>query len=257
MRRATTTLAITSGKGGVGKSVVAVNLAEVLAARGHRVALIDADFGQGACALLMNETPEAAVIDVVRHRARREQVLYETLLGVTLVQAVAEPGTADGREHALYEALDALLADLRRTHDLVLIDTPAGADGPVRWALDRADLGLLVLADEPTAIADAYRLVKLTWTADPDLPLAALVNFADSEDDARSVADRFAEVTGHFLHQAPPFLGWVPFSAQIRKSVRRQQPAARFPGRVQDAFVHLADVLVEGRLPVAAPTVLE
>lgn len=249
MKRDSTIIAVTSGKGGVGKSVVAVNLAETLAEAGHRVALIDVDFGQGACALLCNETPEATVMDLLRHTARTQQVMHHTESHLTFVQAVAEPGEADGRERALYAALDELLAHLRRTHHFVVIDTPAGTEGPVRWALDRADLGLLVVVGEPTAVADAYRLAKLVWKADPSYPLATVVNFADSAEDALGIAERFGTVTEHFTGQVPNYLGWVPFSAQVRHSVTSQVPAVRMPGPVRDAFETLARTVVEGRQP--------
>ncbi len=253
MKRDSTILALTSGKGGVGKSVVATNLAETLAAEGQRVALIDADLGQSACPVLLNEAPAATVLDVVHGACRPEDALYETTAGVTLVQAVAEPGAAEGHEAALYAALDDLLDRLRRTHTYLLIDAPAGTDGPVRWALDRADLGVLVLVGEPTAVADAYRLAKLVWQKDPRYPLGAVVNFADDAADAESVAERFGAITDRFTGQKPGFLGWVPFAAAVRQSVRDQVPAVRAGGSVREAFAAIARRTVEGRRDALVP----
>ncbi|GAB5517885.1 MAG: P-loop NTPase [Rhodothermales bacterium] len=246
----TQVFAITSGKGGVGKSVVAVNLAEALAAQGQTVALIDADFGQGACALLMNEAPRASLIDYVTQTARVDDVVHQTETGVLLVQAVADPGQADGREADLYRALDALLKRFRRQCDVVLIDTPAGTEGAVRWALDRADQSLLVLVGEPTAITDAYRLVKLVWQADPAYPFSTLVNVADDETDAKSVHERFCSITQHFLQAVPNYTGWVPFSLEVRRSVREQEPAVRYPCAVQKAFYALAKRLHTPSAPI-------
>ena len=244
---------MTSGKGGVGKSVVAVNLAESLVQAGRRVALIDADFGQGACPLLLNETPDVTLIDVFRKTASLSDVPHRTASGLTLVHTIAEPGQSEGRERILYEHLDTLLATLKADHEFIIIDTPAGTDGPVRWALDRADLGILLIAGEPTAIADAYRLARLVWQADPAYPLSTIVNFADSEEDARGIAERFGYVTEHFTGHVPNFLGWVPFSAQIRYSVQEQVPAVRLPGPVQHAFEQLAETLMTGRKPAIEP----
>jgi flagellar biosynthesis protein FlhG len=256
MKRRSTVVAIVSGKGGVGKSVTAVNLAETLAVMGERVALLDADFGQGACGILLNESPPASVLDLALGRVELDDVLHPTRSGFTLVQAVAEPGQADGHHEALYRTLDWLLKELRHTHTFVLIDAPAGTEGPVRWALDRAQLGLMVIVGEPTAIADAYRLCKLLWQRAPHYPLGCVVNFADTEAEARSVADRFAELTHHFLHHRPMYLGWVPFSAQVRQSVHRQQPAVQSPGPVRNAFQRLAEALVRGAIeqPASCPT---
>ncbi len=251
MKRPSTVVAIVSGKGGVGKSVVAVNLAETLAMQGERVALVDVDFGQGACSILLNESPAASVLDLMQDRATLEEVLHTTASGITLVQAVTEAGQADGQHEALYATLDWLLKELRHNHTVVLLDAPAGTEGPVRWALDRADLGLLLLVGEPTAIADAYRLCKLLWQHVPHYPIGCVVNFADTEAEARSVADRFAALTQHFLLQTPTFLGWVPYTSQIRRSVLAQQPAVQQPGPVRNAFERLAYALLYGKM---APT---
>ncbi len=243
MTRRARIIAVTSGKGGVGKSIVAVNLAEALAAEHYAVALVDADLGQGACAVLLNERPQATALDLARRTAAPERLFHETAAGVTLVTGAEEAGQHVGRETAVFGALDAALEALSPRHDFILIDTPAGADGAVAWALDRAEAAILVVVDEPTAIADAYRLVKMTWQADPAYPFYLVVNFADSAAAAQSAADRFGTVTTHFTGRAPRYLGWAPFSLSVRHSVSRQEPIFRTPGPVSDAFARLAEAL--------------
>jgi flagellar biosynthesis protein FlhG len=242
MKRKSTVISIVSGKGGVGKSIVGVNLAEVLASGGHSVALVDADFGQGACRILLNESPGSTLLDVADHVRLSRDVMHRTASGITLVEAATEPGQA---EHRLYGALDQIVAELRSGHEFVLIDTPAGVDGPVRWALDRADLGLLVLVGEPTAIADAYRLTKMIWQVEPGYPFGTVVNFADSEEDARGVVERFNKVTSHFVGPVTNFLGWIPFSAVIRQSVADQTPVVRNEGPVRAQFERIAGTIAE------------
>lgn len=253
MKRDSTIIAVVSGKGGVGKSVVSVNLAESLSAEGLRVALVDVDLGQAACSVLMNETPKATVMDLIRFTARTDQVKHEAASGITLVQASDDPGESDGREKDLYPSLDELLTDLRGDHEYIIIDAPAGVDGAVRWAIDRADLGLLVVVGEPTAVADAYRLVRMIWKSDPAYPFGLVVNFADSAEEARDVADRFAGITDHFTGRLPNYIGWVPFSQAIRQSVARQIPVVRQPGPARDAFRELGQTLVSGRLTHVEP----
>lgn len=234
-------ITIASGKGGVGKSVVTVNLAETLAREGQQVALLDADVGQSDSPILLNEAPAATVFDTVHGSVPRREALHETEAGLTLVQAAQRPHERSrAADDPLYAALDELIEHLREGHDYVLIDAPAGTAGPVRWALDRADLGALVLVGEPTAVADAYRLTKLLWTADPAYPLGVIVNFADDEADADSIAERFDAVTTRFMDQAPSMLGWIPFARSVRQSVTDQTPAVRSDGPVQDAFAGLA-----------------
>ncbi|MEM1128043.1 MAG: P-loop NTPase [Bacteroidota bacterium] len=250
----TSIIAVTGGKGGIGKSVIAVNLAESLAQAGQHVALLDVDLALGNCAILLNEAPAHTVVEVAEHKAVLRDVPHSTENGVTLVQAADGP-TLGLPPRRLYHTLDQTLAYLCQTHDVVIIDTPAGVDGPVRWALDRADLGLLVLVGEPAAITDAYRLAKLTWQAAPSYPLAGLVNVAETEAEARSVADRFNRITRHFLEREISYLGWVPFSSQIRRSVQAQRPAVRAEGAVQRAFREVAAVLSAGVTPSPAASV--
>ncbi len=254
MKRETTTIAIVSGKGGVGKSIIAANLAETLAWSGRSVALLDADLGQGAQAVLFNEGPAASVLDRAEGRASSTACYHETLSGVTLVQAAAQPVRLP--HPSFFAALDETLAELRETHRFVLIDAPAGTDEAVCWALDRADFGVLVLVGEPTAIADAYRLAKHVWTLDPHYPFAMAVNFADDAAEAESVADRFARVTRQFTGQAPAYLGWVPFSPQVRKSVAAQTPAVRTCPSLRPYFEALVEIIDVGRQVQAAPLAL-
>ncbi|NNF57019.1 MAG: P-loop NTPase [Rhodothermaceae bacterium] len=237
------TLAVVSGKGGVGKSVLAVNLAEALVTAGLRVALLDADLGQSACPVLLNESPAVTLADVARGRAELAETFHPTAGGVTLIQGARTPEEV---EAPVFSTLDAVLPLLQASHEVVLIDAPAGAEGPVRWALDRADAGLLVLVGEPTAVADAYALTKLIWAARPSFPLGAVVNFSDTEAEAEEVAERFADVTERFLGQAPAYLGWVPYAATIRRSVQRQTPVVREKGLARHAFDTLATTTALG-----------
>ncbi len=198
----------------------------------------------------MNETPGATVMDHLRFTATTNQLRHETSSGITLIQAAGQAGEAEPREQELYSSLDELLADLRGEHEYVLIDAPAGTGRAVRWALDRADLRLLVVVGEPTAIADAYRLARMIWSTDPFHPLATVVNFAESSVDGESVADRFARITEHFTGRLPNYLGWVPFSHSIRQSVMQQIPVVRKNGPASEAFRMLADAIIKGRTPL-------
>ena len=244
MNQQTTTLAISSGKGGVGKSIVAVNMAETLSNMGYRVALIDLDFGQGDCSVLLNEHPKASILEFTHHTAMREDILHKTNGGITLVQGAEHAIKGSGSIRSLLHSTEELIRHLQATHDYILLDTPAGTADTVRWALDRATLGVLVLVGEPTAIADAYQLARLVWEAEPSYPLNIVVNFADTEAEARSVADRFGKVTMHFTGKVAKHIGWVPFSSQIRKSVNEQKPAVRYDGPVQNAFRAMAENMV-------------
>lgn len=213
------TISIVSGKGGVGKSVIAVNLAEALALSGRRVALVDADLGQTACATLLNENPGAST---------GSPLAWHTCdSGLTLVQGADEPLENESQRRDALHSLQDQLGALRSTHELVVIDAPAGTDGAVRWAVEASDLTALILVDEPTAIADAYRLIKTAWQADPGRRFGAIVNLAETDAHGRDVWNRFSLITRRFTGNGSFYLGSVPFSTEIRRSVSSQSPFVR------------------------------
>ena len=244
MNPKTNTLAITSGKGGVGKSIVAVNMAETLSDMGYQVALVDLDFGQSNCSVLLNEHPRSSLLEFANHTALREHILHRTDAGITLVQGASHAVRTSTSTRSLLQVSDEIIQSLRPNYDYIIMDTPAGTGEIVRWALDRASMGILVLVGEPTAIADAYQLARMIWELDPNYPIKAVVNFADTEAEAHSVADRFGKVTTHFTGNAAKHIGWVPFSSLIRKSVNDQYPAVRVAGPVRNAFQAMATNLL-------------
>ncbi len=232
-------VAVVSGKGGTGKSTVSVNLAETLNETGLAVALIDADLCQSSCATLLNEEPPATVLALARGAVSADRVFHRTESGFTLVVTgtATRPG---GPAPFLFDALDDVLKTAAHSHDVVLIDAPAGMDDAVRWALDRAHVGLLVLVGEPTSVTGAYALAKTVWQTVPSYPFLTVVNAADTDADAVQTAERFAELTTQFLGQTPTAAGWLPYDAHVRAAVRDQVPAVRRSPALQAAFAGLA-----------------
>ncbi len=216
-----------SGKGGVGKSLAAVNTAEMLQLLGYRVALVDADLGLSNCAAFLNESIPGSVLDVMHGEVPVDQIIHRTRSGVSLVTGADEPSMEHSDWSVLYPSLDQVLRRLCEDHDFILIDTPAGASDLSFWALDRADLGLLVVVDEPAAISDVYRFTKFVLKVDPAYPFAAIVNFARSEEEAREVLERFNSIVDHFMNRQFPYLGFIPMADVVRKSVADQQPFVR------------------------------
>ena len=247
--------AVVSGKGGAGKSTLAVNLAESLAGAGYRAALLDADLGQGSCSTLLNEAPAATATAFASGAVPLDGLLHATASGLTLVVG-STTEAPDAPDAPLFGALDAVLAHLGQSHDVVIVDAPAGMGPAVRWALDRADAGVLVLVGEPTAITAAYALAKMVWQAAPDYPFLSVVNAADTDADAAQTAERFAALTTQFLGAAPTPLGWIPYDAHVRAAVHAQTPAARLSPALRGAFgglvAGLAPLLPPARLPIAA-----
>ncbi len=239
-------VAFASGKGGVGKSLATVNTAETLQSMGYRVAILDADLGLSNCATLLNETTPGSVMDIMKKHARVEQITQKTESGITLVTGADEPSLVHVDWSVLYPSLDLVLRRLRNDHDFVLIDTPAGASDLSFWALDRADLGMLVVVGEPTAISDVYRFSKFVLEVDPAYPFAAIVNFANDEDDAREILDRFNSIVNHFMNRRFPYLGFIPMAESIRQSVLDQKPfvCTESESRASEEVRYIAEALI-------------
>ena len=232
---------IVSGKGGVGKSVVSVNVAEALAGQGSAVALVDADLAQPNCALLMNE-PSPRSVDENLSASLRD-CWHPCGSGVTLVQGGGS--NVEGVDHGVLKArLDDQLEELRDVHDLVLIDAPAGTGSTTKWALDRSDFAALLIADEPTSVADAYSLVKSVWEIDSSYRFGTVVNFAEGDAHGRDVDHRFGLITRRFTGNGAFYLGWVPFSGAIRSSVARQTPVVRKDAALASVFGSLGEALI-------------
>lgn len=213
--------AVISGKGGVGKSISSINIAAMLNDMGYKVALIDADLGLANCATLLNEPVKATVCDWVKAECTLER-LVQDCNGMSLVTTADEPGENTMSSEILMDALDQVTAHLKKTHDFIVIDTPAGAGEMTLWALDTAQLGVLILVDEPSAISDVYRLCKYVYSIDPSYQFASMVNFAESEDSARSTFKRFDTILSYFLEKKSVYLGFLPDHEIVRASVQKQ-----------------------------------
>ncbi len=215
-------LTITSGKGGVGKSMCSVNIAELLGRSGYRVALLDADIGLSNCATFLNESASATVTDWIDGNVGLEEILQETEW-LTLITTSDQPDSHLFNPEQIMNALDQVTLHLMESYDFIIIDTPAGAGEITLWALDRADLSTLILVDEPSAISDVYRLCKYVFTIDPAYRFAGIVNFAKSEATAIDTHKRFNNILDYFLKKEIAYLGHFPFSEAIRETIRNQE----------------------------------
>ena len=240
-------ISVVSGKGGVGKSLITINLAEALADRGLRVAIFDVDIGQSDAAVLLNEAPRYTLADYLTTSCGLAGLTHTTETGITLVSGGGNLPEHLASKEDLYDVIDLVQRHLEREHDIVLIDAPAGRGALVQWALDRTHRGLLVLVDEPTAINDAYCLTKLVWMRAPDYPLNLVVNLSEEADVAKDVARRFGKVTEQFLGQKPTFLGWVPFARSVWASVKKQEPIYRSTEPPAYAFEAMSEILASGK----------
>jgi flagellar biosynthesis protein FlhG len=222
--RATPVLAVTSGKGGVGKTNVAVNLAARLARMSRRVLLVDADLGLANADVICNCGGGANLGHVVAGRRRLSDIMVDGPGGFSLI-----PGASGLAQMAALSEMDhtRLLHDLKQVeseHDLIIIDTGAGISPNVLSFVEAADEMLLVTTPEPTSITDAYALIKTVSRRREATRVNLLVNMARDREEARRVFDRLNAVCRRFLGLSLHNAGFVPLDPRVGNAVRRRTP---------------------------------
>lgn len=224
MENQSTVLSTVSGKGGVGKSLTTVNIAETLARNGKDVAIIDADIGMPNCATLLNLAVPGSLLDVIHNGAELDDLVATTDSGIAVITAVEDPIQDENSTTYIYSLLDQVLYGLQVSFDYVLIDTAAGASRDHLWALDRSDMALLVLVDEPTVISNMYKLCKMILNIDDQYPFGMIINRSKSKKSALSLQNRFNNISKYFFDKSFPYLGSVPYHQDIIDSIHRQSP---------------------------------
>jgi flagellar biosynthesis protein FlhG len=218
------TLAIASGKGGVGKSNLAANLAVALGELGARVLLLDADIAQANLDLLLGVNPRYDLQHVLSGDKSLEEIVVQGPRGVSLVPASSGvPELAELDDYRL-ECLIRGLGNLESNADIILIDVASGTSRQVLTFCLAADEVVIVTTPEMPAFSDAYAMIKLLQQRGLTRPPHLVVNAAGSADEAEEVAHRLRLVSRRFLKLEPEMWGHVPFDAAIPRAVRRQEP---------------------------------
>ncbi len=218
------TIAVTSGKGGVGKSTLAANLAVELGQLGARVLLFDGDLAQANLDLLLGLSSRWDLGHVLRGEKTLEQAVVEGPKNVRLVPAASGDRDLadldDFRREGLYRELSRLAED----SDIVLVDTASGASRLTSSFARAATELIVVTTPEPTSYSDAYGLLKVLVGQGLSLTPSILVNRASSIEEAEEVAHNLASLTRRFLSRNVDSLGAIPDDPAVGQAVRRQQP---------------------------------
>ena len=236
------TLAVTSGKGGVGKSCIAVNLAVVMARMGRSTLLVDADFGLGNSALLLGCGVENSIEHVLRGECRAEEVAVEGPDGLVLLPASANGQRAGWELGPRVGDIRADLSSFEAQFDYVIVDTGAGLVPKTIEAAVAVQRMVLVATPEPTAIADSYATMKALLVERSDLAVHLVINMAESQSEAEELQDKFAELTVRFLGAQIDNRGYIPFDRYVREAAKRQVPFAQIdpPSPAAEAIERLS-----------------
>lgn len=216
---------VTSGKGGVGKTNLSVNLACRLAGMGKRVVLVDADLGLANVDVILGLTPQKNLFHLFHEGASLRDVLFETPYGFSILPAssgVSEMiALSTGQKLELLEAVGELEDEL----DYLVVDTGAGISDNVLYFNLAAQERLVVLTPEPTSLTDAYALIKVLKLTHGVEHFKVCVNMAQDQKIAREIFSRLYQACDHFLSGVSLELtGIVPRDPAVREAVVRQEP---------------------------------
>ena len=220
-----TLLAIASGKGGVGKTWLAITLAHALARAGHRILLVDADFGLANIDIQLGLMPAHDLATVLAGGISARAAVLRHDAGFDILPGRSGAAGLAALPPAMLDALLVSLRDLAADYDLVLLDLGSGLDPALRRLAAHADRLLVVLTEEPTSLTDAYAVLKLHGQ-DRASPLAAqiVINQAASPASGQRVFATLAEACRRYLATTPALLGIVRLDDRVRDAIRRQTP---------------------------------
>ena len=249
--------AVASGKGGVGKTNVAVNVAIGLALAGRRVLLLDADVGLANVDLVLGRRPKTHLGHVLAGHADLASVVQEGPAGIRWVPGAAHLSAPAQADAPLRAEVVAGLAALEEAHDVLILDLPSGIGPGVLGQVRQADEVVLVTTPEPPAVMDAYGLLKAAvgGASEPLGRVGLVVNLVSHRRDARRVHERLRATAGRFLGIDIAFLGHVFCDGHVGRAVQKQEPLALAYPHSQAAWClkRVAAALLDGSPPPTGP----
>jgi ATPases involved in chromosome partitioning len=224
-RSATRIIAVASGKGGVGKTTIAVNLALAYAQTGKKVIVMDADLGLANVNVVLGVIPRYNLYHLIRKQKTLSEILVDTSYGIQIIAGASGFSKIANLNEEERRDFIAELAALSNA-DILIIDCAAGVSNNVISFIAAADDALIVTTPEPTAITDAYGIIKIIATEieNLDLGLKLVVNRVKSVVEGKRVAERVINIAGQFLNLKVDYLGFVYDDPIVHTSVVRQKP---------------------------------
>ena len=218
-------ITVTSGKGGVGKTNISVNMAIAYARLGKKIVVLDADLGLANVNVMLDMVPKFNLYHVIRKQKTMREIMAETDYGISIVAGASGFSkianlNEEERQNFISE-MEALT-----NADIIIIDTSAGVSDNVLDFIASADEAVIVTTPEPTAITDAYGIIKIIATEYESLSMGLnlVVNRVKSHADAKKVADRMTTIAGQFLNLKLDYLGCIFDDPVVPQAVLRQKP---------------------------------
>jgi flagellar biosynthesis protein FlhG len=218
-------ITVTSGKGGVGKTNLSVNMALAYARLGKKVVVMDADLGLANVNVILNVIPKYNLYHVIRKQKTMKEILVDTDYGISIVPGASGFSQIANMNETERQDFIREMETLSNA-DIIIIDTSAGVSSNVLDFIAAADDAVIITTPEPTAITDAYGIIKIIATEYDSLNmgLKLVVNRVKSYAEAKKVADRMTNIAGQFLNLKVDYLGCVFDDVTVSHAVLRQKP---------------------------------
>ncbi len=215
-------VAVTGGKGGVGKTNVAVNLGVSLARQGKSVYLFDADLGLSNVDVVLGLKPSLTIADVIHQHCSLQDIILTGPQGLKIIPGASGVQSLVQMQAKDYAGLIDSFKVLAGQLDTLIIDTAAGiSDSVVRFALAGHEI-IVVVCDEPASIMDAYALIKVLHLSYGISRFRIVVNMSSSLYEAKKLFAKLTNVADRFLNVVLHFLGWIPEDELLRKAIKQQ-----------------------------------
>ncbi|MFN3740039.1 MAG: MinD/ParA family protein [Thermodesulfovibrionales bacterium] len=221
--RAVKTISITSGKGGVGKTNLVAALSIAMRRLGKKVMIFDADLGLSNIDVLLHLAPRYNIQHLLKGEKTLAEIIIEGPLGIKIVPAssgIQELTALDEFQRLrLMESFDSYSEDI----DVLLIDTPAGISENVAFFCTASEEIVVITSPEPTAITDAYAIIKVLFTRYQEKDFHIIVNSTRDADEAFEIFERLSLAAERFLHISLNYLGQIPFDDAVKSAVMAQR----------------------------------
>jgi flagellar biosynthesis protein FlhG len=216
-------IAVTGGKGGVGKTNVTLNLAMAMAQMGKRVLVLDADLGLANCDVMLGLRVERNLSHVLSGEAELDDILVTGPFGIKIVPATSGTQSMTELSPAEHAGLIRAFSELRTQFDILLVDTAAGISDMVLSFSRASQDVLVVVCDEPSSITDAYALMKILSREHAVQKFKIVANMVRSLREGQELFAKLSRVTDRFLDVTLELVATIPFDENVRKAARKQK----------------------------------
>jgi len=217
-------ISVSSGKGGVGKSSISVNLAVAMSRLGARVLVVDADFGLANVDVMLGVISKFDVSYFLRGEKALHEIIQLGHEGVRFISGGSGMNDLINMDEERLAELLSVLVRLDAPIDLIIIDTGAGINDKILQLILASSETIIVITPEPTSILDSYALVKTIVKQDNSHPLHTIINKCENKEEAQKVQEGFIEVVGRHLGKNINPLGLVMYNQEVPLSIKRQIP---------------------------------